>query len=183
MNYQQLIKERRSIRSFTDAYVTDEQLHEAMEAVRWTPSWANSQCWEFIAIRDNALIKQLVEECYPKNPAHKCSLDASLLLVACYNKTKSGFYKGHSWNDIGTWGMFDLGMACQTLSLKLHDMGLASVIVGAFDISRASELLGVSGNYQLASIMPVGVPTSIPSAPGRREVKDFLHINTFASKA
>lgn len=179
MNFNEVVKNRRSVRDFTSTPVTDEQLQEALEALRWSPSWANTQCWEFIAVRDKDLIHQLVDECYPKNPASTCSRESSLLLVACYNKNVSGFYKGISWNDIGTWGMFDLGMACQTLSLKLHEMGLASVIVGAFDIHKAGQILGVPEDYQLAAIMPVGVPTEQPKAPRRREISDFLHVDKF----
>ena len=177
MNLNDAIRQRRSIRKFTDYYVTDEQLNEMMEAVRFTPSWANTQCWQFIAIRDKDLIKQLVTECYPKNPASRGSLNSSLVLAACYDTTKSGFYSGNSWNNVGTWGMFDLGMACQTLSLKLHEMGLGSVIVGAYDNKRASEILNVTGDIQVAAIIPVGEPAVEAKAPKRKEVSEFLSLN------
>lgn len=180
MNLDNAIKQRRSIRKFTSYYVTDEQLNEAMQAVRFAPSWANTQCWHFIAIRDKGLMKQLVEECYAKNPASKASLTSSLILVACYDTTKSGFYKGNSWNNVGTWAMFDLGMACQNLSLKLHEMGLGSVIVGSYDNKRAAEILNISGDIQIAAIIPVGQPAQQPVAPKRKEVSEFLHLNKYS---
>ena len=179
MDFNKVVAERRSIRKFTDYYVTDEQMTEALEAVRMTPSWANTQCWEFIALRDRKIIEELVEKCYPKNPATKCSMDASLILIACYNTKKSGFYKEFSFNNIGAWGMFDLGMACQTLSLKLHEMGLGSVVVGAYDNAKAKKILGIGGDYEIAAIMPVGQPEGETPAPKRREVADFLHTDIF----
>lgn len=179
MEFNKVVAERRSVRKFTDRYVTDEQLIEAMESTKMTPSWANTQCWEFIAVRDKEIIKELVEKTYPKNPSTNCSLSASLILVACYNTKKSGFYKEFSFNNIGTWGMFDLGMACQTLSLKLHEMGLGSVVVGAYDSDKAKEILGVTGDYEIAAIMPVGEPLEETKAPRRREVSDFLHTDKF----
>lgn len=180
MEFNKVVAERRSVRKFTDHYVTDEQLDEVMEAVRMTPSWANTQCWEFIVIRDKGVMKELVEKAYPKNPATNCSLDASLIVVGCYNTKKSGFYKEFSFNNIGTWGMFDLGMACQTMSLKLHEMGLSSVVVGAYDTEKAKEILGISGDYEIASIMPVGEPAGETPAPRRREAADFLHRDKFS---
>jgi nitroreductase len=177
MDFNDVVKGRRSVRKFTDHVVTDEQLNEALESLRYTPSWANSQCWEFIAIRDQEIMKTLAEESYPKNPATKCSMTASLILVACYDKTKSGFYKGHSFNDVGTWGMFDLGMACQTLSLKLHEMGLGSVVVGAYDSQKAKEILNIGGDFEIAAIMPVGEPATETPMPKRKDVSEFLHID------
>lgn len=178
MDFNDVVKGRRSVRKFTDHVVTDEQLNEALESLRYTPSWANSQCWEFIAIRDQEIMNILAEESYPKNPATKCSLTASLILVACYDKTKSGFYKGHSFNDVGTWGMFDLGMACQTLSLKLHEMGLGSVVVGAYDSQKAKKILNIGGDIEIAAIMPIGEPAAETPMPKRKDVSEFLYIDS-----
>lgn len=50
----ELLKNRRSIRAFTDEPVSDEDLQKVIEAARWAPSGANSQPWEFIVIRDQA---------------------------------------------------------------------------------------------------------------------------------
>lgn len=178
MELTKAIKERRSVRKFTDYYVTDEELNEAMEAARVAPSWANTQCPEFLALRDKDKIKELVEKCYPKNPASACSLDASLVIVACYNRKKSGYYKEFSFNDIvGEWGMFDLGLACQNMMLKLHDMGLGSVVVGAYDTEKASEILGIEGDLQIAAIIPVGKPAAESKMPPRKEMSKLLHID------
>lgn len=177
MELTKAIKDRRSVRKFTDYYVTDEELNEAMEAARLAPSWANTQCSEFLALRDKEKIKELVENCYPKNPSTACSLDASLVIVACYNRKKSGFYKETSFNDVGTWGMFDLGLACQNMMLKLHDLGLGSVVVGAYDSKKASEILGIEGDIQIAAIIPVGKPAVETRPVPRKELSELLHID------
>ena len=43
MELQEAILKRRSIRKFTEDAVTDEQLRHIFEAVRWSPSWSNTQ--------------------------------------------------------------------------------------------------------------------------------------------
>ncbi|NLV21220.1 MAG: nitroreductase, partial [Syntrophomonadaceae bacterium] len=77
------IKERRSMRKFTEQEVSDEQLHELLEAVRWSPSWANTQCWEVVVIKDQARKEQLAAMLSEKNPATKGVVQAPLVLVIC----------------------------------------------------------------------------------------------------
>jgi len=59
MELQEAILKRRSVRKFTEDRVTDEQLRDIFEAVRWSPSWANTQPWEFIVVRDRKLIEEV----------------------------------------------------------------------------------------------------------------------------
>jgi predicted oxidoreductase (fatty acid repression mutant protein) len=47
-----IVKGRRSIRRFTAQPVEQEKLDVLLEAARWTPSWANTQCWEVIVVAD-----------------------------------------------------------------------------------------------------------------------------------
>lgn len=172
-----IILERRSVRKFTEDYVTDEELKELLEAARFAPSWANTQSSYFIAIRNKEMMKELVEKCYPKNPATKCSLEASLLLVACYEKGKSGYYKELDFNNVGTWGMFDLGLACQNIMLRAHEMGLGTVVVGAYDFENAKDIIGVEDKYEIAGILPIGrrVDSETP-IPKRRELEDIFRV-------
>ena len=83
MELQEAILKRRSIRNFSRDDVTDDQLRQIFEAVRWSPSWANTQVWEFVVVRDKKLIQGVTETYSEKNPARKCSLAASALIVAC----------------------------------------------------------------------------------------------------
>ncbi len=173
MEGKKLILERRSTRVFDDYYVTDEDLNELMEAARFAPSWANTQTPYFVAIRDKNVIKNLVETCYPKNPATKCSLEASLILVACYEKGKSGYYKDIDFNSVGTWGMFDLGIACQNIALRAYEMGLGTVVVGAYDFDNAKEIISLEDKYEIGAIMPVGRRVKEVPAPPRKDIKDM----------
>lgn len=176
MEGKKIILERRSVRKFDSHYVTDEELNELMEAVQYAPSWANTQVPYFLAIRNKEVIKTLVEECYPKNPATKCSLGSSLVLAACYKKGKSGYYKDIDFNSVGTWGMFDLGLACQNLMLRAHELGLGSVVVGAYDFAKAKEILGLDEEYEIGAIIPVGRRVEETPAPRRREIAQVYKV-------
>ena len=49
------IRSRRSIRKFTEAEVTREQIEEIVDIARFSPSWKNSQSVRYMFISDKAL--------------------------------------------------------------------------------------------------------------------------------
>ena len=46
------IKERRSIRAYTDEKVSEKDVEQLIEAARWAPSAGNSQPCEFVVVKD-----------------------------------------------------------------------------------------------------------------------------------
>ena len=46
------IRTRRSVRKYLDTPVEEEKLQAVLEAVRQSPSWANTQCWRMVVVRD-----------------------------------------------------------------------------------------------------------------------------------
>ena len=173
------IKERRSIRSFQEKAIPQELLDKVLESIRWSPSWANSQCWEVIVVKDQARKEKLSEVLTEKNPAQRAVSRAPVVMALCGKTRTAGYYKGKPDTTLGDWYMFDLGLAAQTLCLSAHSLGLGTVIVGALDHGRAKELLGVEGDYELAVLIPMGFPAKEPPAPKRREIKDFVRYELF----
>jgi len=171
----QCIAERRSIRQFTDAEVSNEQLHRLMEAARLAPSWANTQCWEFIIVRDPATKEKLAQTMPEGNPARKAAVNAPVLLVACGKLGKSGFYKGSAATSKGdNWYLYDVGLATQNISLAAHDLGLGSVILGLFDADKAGEILGLPEDAKVVTMMPIGVPAKTGKMPPRKPLCEFV---------
>lgn len=176
----EVIRGRRSVRKFEDRPVAEETLGEVLEAVKWAPSWANTQCWEIVIVRDPA-IREKLQATFPPagNPALKAIVQAPVLLALCARLKESGYYKGQVTTHLGDWFMFDLGIAAQNLCLAAHNSGLGTVIVGLFDQQKAKTILSVPDGIELVALIPMGYPAKKSSAPRRKEVKDFLHENTF----
>ena len=59
MEVMDAIRGRRSVRAYESREVTDAQLAAVLEAVKWSPSWANTQCWEIVVDRDPATKQRL----------------------------------------------------------------------------------------------------------------------------
>jgi nitroreductase len=179
MNVQEAIRGRRSIRRFTEQEISGGQLALIFEAVRWSPSWGNSQCWEIIVVRERGTRELLRKTLAARNPAGPAMETAPLVLVLAAARGKSGCYKGEGITKFAEWFLFDLGLASQNLCLAAHDLGLGTVIVGAFDHDRVREIVGLPEGYEAVTMIPVGHADHAPSAPGRREAAEFVHAERF----
>ena len=174
-----IIKERRSIRKYEDREVPEDILQQILESARWSPSWANTQCWEVIVVRDSTIKEKLQASFGPRNPSTKAIVQAPLVLAVCGKVNHSGFYKGEASTKFEDWLMFDLGLATQNICLTAHNLGLGTVIVGLFDHNKAKEVLGVGRDYELVVLIPLGYPAKGSPAPKRREINEFVHHETF----
>lgn len=170
---------RRSIRRFQDKPVAPEILTELFEAARMAPSWGNKQCWELIVVQAEEDKKTLSGLLSPKNPATKSVALAPLVIGVCGNPFNSGFYNEKQVTRYQHWFLYDLGIISQNLCLKGHELGLGSVIVGAFDHKAAEELLQIPSGYELVALIPIGYPDHQPSAPKRRAINEFVHYDRF----
>lgn len=172
----ELIQNRRSVRKYEDKPVPEEVLEKVFEAVRWAPSWANTQCWEVVAVTDPA-VKEQLQATLPStgNPAVKAMVQAPVVLVMCGKKNVSGNYKDQVSTKFGDWMLFDLGIATQNICLMAHALGLGTVVVGLFDHDKAAPVVNVPPGYELVVMIPMGYPAKSGSAPKRKELSEFVH--------
>jgi nitroreductase len=173
------ILSRRSIRRYQEKAVPDEILNKLLEAARWAPSWANTQCWHFVVVKDDEIKRKIQESVSPRNPSSLAIVNAPVLLVVCAQLKKSGYYNGEYPTKFGDWFMYDLGLATQNLCLAAHDSGLATVIVGLFDQDKVGEIIKLPAEHEVLVLIPVGYPDHEPSPPKRLELKEFVHYDSF----
>jgi nitroreductase len=175
-----VLQQRRSVRRFEQRPVAPETLTAVLEALRWSPSWANTQCWEIVVVTDAAIRSRLQQTISKGNPATKAVVAAPVVLAVCGRLKTSGYYKDQVTTKFGDWFLFDLGIATQSLCLAAHDLGLGTVVVGLFDHDKAAEILKLpKETHELVALIPMGYPAHQPSAPKRREVSEFVHYETF----
>ena len=179
MDLMEAIKGRRSIRKYKPDPVPEEVLQKVMEAVRWSPSWANTQCWEVIIVRDPNMKSELANTLTTTNPARSSVTEAPLVVVLCGKKGVSGYYKGQPSTVKGDWLMFDTGLATQNLCLAAHDLGLGTVIVGLFDHKKAEEILGVPESVEVVAMTPLGYPAAEGSVRKRKEFSEFVSYDRY----
>ena len=175
----EIITSRRSIRRYHQDDVPEPVLQDILEAVRWSPSWANTQCWEIVVVRDGKVKEQLQAVLSQKNPASLAIVNTPVVLAICGKSNVSGFYKGESITKFGDWKLYDLGLATQNVLLAAASHGLGTVVVGAFDHDEASKILGLPENVEVITLIPLGYPDHEPGPPQRKTLEDFVHQNQF----
>lgn len=179
-DFMNIVRGRRSVRKYEAREVPDEALAAVLESVRWAQSWANTQCWEVVVVRDPAVKAELQATLPPKgNPAVGAMVQAPVLLALCGKLKSSGYYKDQVTTKFGDWFMFDLGIACQNICLTAHALGLGTVVVGLFDHDKAKAVLNVPAGHELVVMIPLGYPAKISAAPNRRELSEFTHPDRF----
>jgi nitroreductase len=179
------IKNRRSIRRYTDAPVDDKKIETILEAGRWAPSWSNTQCWRFVVVRDpgikaklaTTLMKIKLPDKEIPNPGSAAFDIAPVVIVICAEIGKSGGKHGSTGEyatNKGDWFMFDAALAVQNMVLAAHALGLGTVIIGAFDAVQVEKVLGVPSGYQVVTLFPIGVPAHEGKAPPRKELSELV---------
>ena len=66
-NVLELVKKRRSVRRFKPDPIPDEYFDKIIEVARQAPSGFNTQPWEFVIVKDEALRSKVVDLFPPNN--------------------------------------------------------------------------------------------------------------------
>jgi nitroreductase len=188
MEFRELVKERRSCRSFDTSPVSEEQLKDILDAGRWAPNPLNLQPWEFILVTDpkvKAQVRSVAEEAQKKvldndGPgwAAKYGMDfleeAPLLVVVLYNPSKSGL--GNFFGQ--EFGALQATSACvQNMILAAADMGLGSLWFTWFEPQKLQTILNIPENLEIAAVLPIGKPKESTKALPRKDPK--IHRNRY----
>ena len=179
MDLMKIIKERRSIRKYKPDQISDDDLKTLLDSARWAPSWANTQCWEFIVVQDSGIKKRLSATLSPRNPATSAITEVPIIIVACAHLKKSGYFKGKPGTDKGDWFMFDVALALQNLVLMAHTLGLGTVHVGFFDAQEVARIIELPEEMAAVEMVPVGYPAAEAKAPPRKELEEIVSYNKF----
>ena len=180
MDLLKVIQERRSVRKYKDTPVPDEIIREILETARRSPSWANTQVWRFIVVKDQKIKEQLRDALSPTNPARQAFVDAPVIICVAAQRGRSGFSRGEAATDKGDWFMFDCGIAMEHIVLAAWNFGLGTVHVGSFDAKKTDEILHIPEGHNIVEMTPLGYfddPTTKQTP--RKPLSEIVFLNTF----
>jgi nitroreductase len=140
-------------------------------------------------VRDSAIKNKLADTAFGigrsagPNRADEALRNAPILIVACAELEKSGYYYGREPSepatDKGDWFMFDVALAVQNLTLAAYSLGLGTVHVGAFNAKKAAEVLKVPNGYSVVELIPLGYPDEEPEVRPRKELSEIVFYDKF----
>lgn len=184
MDVMDAIMSRRSIRKYKSTPISQEDLNAILEAMRWAPSWANSQCWEVIVVTKEEIKEQLCGAFDPavKNPGFGAIATAPAVLVMAAKKERAGYYHGKAVTKYGDWFMFDLALAMENIALAAHNLGLGTVILGYFDHDAVAKILQIPDDLFVVTMSPLGYPDEMPQPPARKPMTECASYEQYGQR-
>lgn len=144
-----VIKDRRSIRKFTDQTVSKEDILKILEAGRWAPSGLNNQPWRFVVIYADDERKSALSHCTKYG---KIIERANALIVVLIDKDVM-------YSEVKDYQA--IGACIQNMLLAIHAMGLGGVWLGEIlnQENKVLEILKLNGSkYSLMAVIAIGYP-------------------------
>ncbi len=170
MEFDDVVRSRRSIREFSAADVSDDVIRSLIGCALRAPSSMNGQPWRFIVVRSAATKRRLAETkdryCPPEKREYPAGFlrDAPVVVVTCVERAQA----------------FDRGLESAVLAtahllLAAASHGLTGVYMSAAKpgtpelAAEIRAILGVPADVDPVTIVPIGHPAG---APAPKTVKD-----------
>lgn len=154
MDFYEVIKTRRSVRSYKPDPIPDDVMKRVLNVARIAPSGGNTQPTRFILIRDEKRKKQLVPLCNGQGFISR----APAVVVACGrdNRYNYGGYMGKLSM------LVDVAIAVDHLTLAARAEGLGTCWIGSFDNAGIKKFLKIPDDFQVVALTPLGYPVGDP---------------------
>ena len=131
MDLSELIKARRSIRSFdSNKPVTKKFMERILESAIWAPSGGNVQPWRFFVVSNGKRKKGLCEAAY----GQEYILEAPYSIVICIDKPRAR--AKYDERGLNLYAIQDTSAAAQNILLTAPSFGLGPCWIGAFDENK-----------------------------------------------
>ena len=181
----QAIKERRSIRKFSDKEIPSGLLNEVLKAATLAPSGKNKQPWKFYVVQGEKRSEMVQAMQMGMNRLGKMGIDTGSakytirvmenapVTIFVFNPTsKHPLLKrdtGEVYSDIVD--IQSIGAAIQNMLLRAVDLGLGTLWICDvfFGYEELCEWLGEKG--QMIAAVSIGYPESAPYARPRKPVE------------
>jgi nitroreductase len=150
MEFYEVIKTRRSIRSYKKTPIPEESLKLVMEAARIAPSGHNRQFWKFYIVESEKKKASLVGAC----GVQTWIAEAPAVIVAAgwkFPSNRGGYMGELSFT-------MDVCTAFTQLILAARSEGLGTCWIGNFDNNKIKKVLGLPEREYVVAVTPIGYP-------------------------
>lgn len=168
MELRDVIKNRRSVRSFQDKEVTDEQVNDILDMANLSPSAGNLQARRIIVVRDREMRKRFSEASLRQEPI----VQAPVSLVICAVPEESAQKYEERGRDL--YSVQDATIFAAYVQLAAVELGLSTVWIGAFDENMVSDISGLEKNTRPVAIIPVGYADEKPGEKDRKSLDEII---------
>ena len=170
-----LVKVRRSIRSYKTDPVPREMIEACLEAVRHSPTACNKQSWRFI-IAEGDLRQRIIEESLGGVVVpNRWAVQAPVLVIIAIDRDLVTHRIGAGLKGID-YHLIDAGIAGEHFVLQAAELGLGTCWIGWFDKKGVKRILGLPKNWDVPAMITLGFPET---SPGEKQRKTMEEISEF----
>jgi len=166
MDFEKLVIQRYSSRSYKPDLVEEEKLNKVLEAARMAPTAANRQPFQLIVIHTEGRQEEL-RRIYDKD----WFVDPPLVICACS-------IPGKAWErrkyDSKNYSSIDVAIVMDHIILQATDLGLGTCWVGAFDPQAAREILNLPDGVEPIAFTPLGYSNDSPRPKKRKPLAELM---------
>lgn len=182
MDFIELVKKRRSIRSFNGKDVPRRDLELCAEAAIYSPSACNSQPWSFILVDDpqtkRLLAGNIFSGIYKMNAFAK---DAGAYVAVVSQKPKLAARVGGMLRNTD-FKKIDIGIATEHLVLQAAELGIDSCYIGWFNERGTKKILKIPSNRKVELIIALGYRSEVELSERRlKETGEVVRFNKYRS--
>lgn len=190
------LNRRRSVRHFSDRPVPEELIREIVRAAGTAPSGANLQPWQFVAVADAELKRQIREGAEEEErrfyggrapedwlaaieplgtDASKPFLETAPWLIVIFARIHGDPEQGSPKH---YYVSESVGIACGMLLAAIHEAGLCSLTHTPSPMKFLREILGRPEHERPYLLIPVGYPAEAAQVPDiqRKPLDEILEI-------
>jgi nitroreductase len=157
MEFIDVIKKRKSVRSFKKKEISQEKIEYICNCARLAPSWMNKQCWHFIIVKDIEKIHKLAKA----SIINRWLKNVPIIIIACADPLSSGEKNNIHYSTV------DVAIAFEHMILAATDIGLGTCWIGGFDNEKVKNILEIPPRIQIVALTPIGYPINTENISGK----------------
>ncbi|WP_455367399.1 nitroreductase family protein [[Eubacterium] cellulosolvens] len=173
MDFYEVIRTRRSIRSYKPDSIPEETLNRILEAARIAPSGSNRQPWRFIIVKSEGVKRRLIRACGDQ----EFIAEAPIIIAACGYDIH--YDRGNYMGEMSM--LVDVSIAFTHLILAAKAEGLGTCWIGLFDNKKVKEILEIPQEFDVVALTPLGYPKNeeFNESIQRKALKDIVSMEKF----
>lgn len=172
MEYEKLIADRFSVRSFKNEHIKQEIIDKILKAGHLAPTGCNFQPQRILVMNTDDSLNKL-------KSCTKCHFDAPTAMLVCYNKDESWVRK----YDGALSAPFDAAIVATHMMLMAHSLGVGCCWVMHFDPTAMRNEFNIPENIEPAALLLMGNPSDDAAPIGMhsqyRPIDDIVKYDTF----
>ena len=167
MEFNKVIKKRKSARDFNKKFVSFKDILESISSALEGPFSGNHNNLHFLIIENPETIKKISKHCQ-----QIWIQNSKLLVIVCSDER----HLEETYGERGrVYSKQQAGAAIATLLLKLTDLSIDSCWVGSYTDDLLKEILKIPQHIQIEAIIPTGYESKNLAKPKKKKLSSAIY--------